>query len=273
MDFAAAAAAAGGVSDFGFDVDPNIDPELALALRVSMEEERARREAAAKRAAEEAGRQEKGEEAQPQSDSQNATSTATEKTSDPMDEDDALLKQALALSMNIPGSDSSAGDAQTSEETNDDQELALASGGRPKRSKCERSASIFAGPIRVARPNVTTASNDTFGSVVATDDLLTIGPNVTSRVIGNAQGLWVSTGREVSCLTVYMDFGFTVGEFNGSSISIFSRNPVSQTERELAVVGGRGKFRMAQGYAQLKTYYVNFTTGDAIVEYKVTVIH
>ncbi|PPR98451.1 hypothetical protein GOBAR_AA22226 [Gossypium barbadense] len=102
------------------------DPELALALRVSMEEERARQEAAAKRAAEEATRQEKGEEAQPQSDSQNATMNATEKASDPMDEDDALLKQALALSMNIPGSDSSAGDAQMSEATNDDQEFALA---------------------------------------------------------------------------------------------------------------------------------------------------
>ncbi|KAK8505851.1 hypothetical protein V6N13_080661 [Hibiscus sabdariffa] len=113
---AAAAAAAGGVSDFDFGVDPNIDPELALALRVSMEEERARQEAAAKKAA---------EEAQPQSESQNATSTATEKVSDPMDEDD-LLKQAVALSMNIPGSDSSAGDAQMSEATNDDQELALA---------------------------------------------------------------------------------------------------------------------------------------------------
>ncbi|KAK8613721.1 hypothetical protein V6N13_101478 [Hibiscus sabdariffa] len=113
---AAAAAAAGGVSDFDFGVDPNIDPELALALRVSMEEERARQEAAAKKAA---------EEAQPQSDSQNATSTATEKVSDPMDEDD-LLKQAVALSMNIPGSDSSEGDAQMSEATNDDQEFALA---------------------------------------------------------------------------------------------------------------------------------------------------
>ncbi|XP_021286189.1 26S proteasome non-ATPase regulatory subunit 4 homolog [Herrania umbratica] len=123
---AAAAAVAGGVSDFDFGVDPNIDPELALALRVSMEEERARQEAAAKRAAEEATRQEKGEEAQPQSDSQNATTAATEKVTDPMDEDDALLKQALALSMNIPGSDSSAGDAEMSEATNDDKELALA---------------------------------------------------------------------------------------------------------------------------------------------------
>ncbi|XWS67747.1 hypothetical protein CRYUN_Cryun04dG0032100 [Craigia yunnanensis] len=123
---AAAAAAAGGVSDFDFGVDPNIDPELALALRVSMEEERARQEAAAKRAAEEATRQEKGEEVQPQSDSQNATMTATEKVTDPMDEDDALLKEALALSMNIPGSDSSVGDAEMSEATNGDQELAFA---------------------------------------------------------------------------------------------------------------------------------------------------
>lgn len=59
---AVAAAASSGASGFEFGVDPNIDPELALALRVSMEEERARQEAAAKRAAEEAARQEKGEE-------------------------------------------------------------------------------------------------------------------------------------------------------------------------------------------------------------------
>ncbi len=42
-----AAGAEGGGGD-GFDfVDPNIDPELALALRVSLEEERARQSAAA----------------------------------------------------------------------------------------------------------------------------------------------------------------------------------------------------------------------------------
>ena len=33
-------------------MDPNVDPELALALRLSMEEERARQEAIAKKAAE-----------------------------------------------------------------------------------------------------------------------------------------------------------------------------------------------------------------------------
>lgn len=87
---AAAAVAAGGVSDFEFGVDPNIDPELALALRVSMEEERARQEAAAKKAADQAAKQGKGEEAS--SNSQDATMTenvntateSTEKTSEPM---------------------------------------------------------------------------------------------------------------------------------------------------------------------------------------------
>lgn len=54
-------------------MDPNLDPELALALRVSMEEERARQEAAAKKAAEDSSKQEKGGEEQ--SSSQDATMT------------------------------------------------------------------------------------------------------------------------------------------------------------------------------------------------------
>ncbi|ORY46065.1 hypothetical protein BCR33DRAFT_716074 [Rhizoclosmatium globosum] len=36
---------AGGAGGFEFGVDPSLDPELALALRISMEEERARQEA------------------------------------------------------------------------------------------------------------------------------------------------------------------------------------------------------------------------------------
>lgn len=54
-------------------MDPNLDPELALALRVSMEEERARQEAAAKRAAEEAAKKEK--QGEQQSSSQDVTMT------------------------------------------------------------------------------------------------------------------------------------------------------------------------------------------------------
>ncbi|KAB2602737.1 26S proteasome non-ATPase regulatory subunit 4-like protein [Pyrus ussuriensis x Pyrus communis] len=127
---AAATAAAIGGSGYDFGVDPNIDPELALALRVSMEEERARQEAAAKRAAEEAGG--KGGEPSTKSedvtmtDQVNVSSKEDKKHTDDMVEENDLLKEALAMSMNISGTGHSAGDTEMSEATSADQELALA---------------------------------------------------------------------------------------------------------------------------------------------------
>ncbi|CAN6985899.1 unnamed protein product [Brassica oleracea var. botrytis] len=112
---AAAAAAAGG--DFDFGVDPNIDPELALALRVSMEEERARQEAAAKKAADEAGQKDKDKDGDTASASQETVARTTEKNAEPMDEDNALLDQAIAMSV---------GDVNMSEAADEDQDLALA---------------------------------------------------------------------------------------------------------------------------------------------------
>ncbi|OAY52367.1 dirigent protein 4 [Manihot esculenta] len=125
--------------------------------------------------------------------------------------------------------------------------------------------------ILIASPNITNKFQ--FGKAYAIDDPLTLGPEPTSHVIGNAQGFYLFSGKESSSLVSYYDLGFTEGEFNGSSFSLFSRNPVEDTERELAVVGGRGKFRSAEGFALLKTYYFNLTTGDAVVEYDVTLIH
>lgn len=129
---AAAAAAAGGVSGFDFGVDPNLDPELALALRVSMEEERARQEAAAKRAAEEAGRQEKGGEQQSSSqdatmgESSSAANPEAEKKNDLTDDENALLQQALAMSMDEPASTTTVRDTDMADATGDDQDLQLA---------------------------------------------------------------------------------------------------------------------------------------------------
>ncbi|OIT31189.1 PREDICTED: 26S proteasome non-ATPase regulatory subunit 4 homolog [Nicotiana attenuata] len=127
----AAAAAAGGGPGYDFGVDPNLDPELALALRVSMEEERARQEAAAKKAAEESA-QEKGE---MQSTSQDITMTenVSARTSDTenkavdlMDDENALLQQALAMSMDDSSSNITTRDTDMSEAASEDQDLALA---------------------------------------------------------------------------------------------------------------------------------------------------
>ncbi|XP_047088999.1 dirigent protein 4-like [Lolium rigidum] len=111
-----------------------------------------------------------------------------------------------------------------------------------------------------------------FGSVYATDDVLTEGPERASRVVGSAQGLYVSSGKD-GRLSLVMGMDFEFSDYNGSSFVVFSRNPVTNDHRELAVVGGRGKFRMARGFAVLRTHYLDTGNGDAIIEYNVTLLH
>ncbi|GMI83527.1 hypothetical protein like AT4G38700 [Hibiscus trionum] len=133
------------------------------------------------------------------------------------------------------------------------------------------------GAVVIAGANLTKKDDSVlpFGSLVAIDDPLRVGPEPTSKIIGNAQGLYLSSSQDPSKFTIvlYADFAFTSGKFNGSSFSVFSRNPVTEADREVAIVGGRGKFRMARGFAKIKTSYFNATTGDAILEYKVTLYH
>ncbi|XBH57144.1 hypothetical protein VPH35_078809 [Triticum aestivum] len=119
----AAAAAATGATGYDFGVDPNVDPELALALRLSMEEERARQEAIAKKAAEDNKDQ--------ASSSTDAIMAEAELTLNaPADVDADLLKllqQALAMSMDEGASGAAAvADAAMAEAAADDQDLALA---------------------------------------------------------------------------------------------------------------------------------------------------
>jgi len=106
---ASAAAAAAGGFDAGGDggagafaeyggVDPNMDPELAMALRVSMEEERARQEREAAVAAE--AKQQEGGDAE-MTDASPAEEGAGAAAADVgLSEEEALLQQALAMSMN-----------------------------------------------------------------------------------------------------------------------------------------------------------------------------
>lgn len=79
-----AAGPTSGASDFGFGVDPNLDPELALALKVSMEEERARQDQARKKA----------------EGTQETSNTSKEvEMIDANDEESLLLQEALKMSM------------------------------------------------------------------------------------------------------------------------------------------------------------------------------
>ncbi|GAQ89627.1 26S proteasome non-ATPase regulatory subunit [Klebsormidium nitens] len=139
---AAAAAGVGGGDGFNYGVDPNLDPELALALRVSMEEERARQERAAKEAAEKGeGAAEQGESSVAAAGKDEAMTEAGKDAAAPkgdappplvpaddedeqMDEEQMLLQQALALSMADAGGSSDTAMADAGESM--DAELAAA---------------------------------------------------------------------------------------------------------------------------------------------------
>lgn len=93
----------GGGEGFELGFDPNLDPELALALRVSLEEERARQAAAATA---EGGTSAATAEGAPAAGAATAdkpaAAAAAEGGAAGMDlDDDALLQQALAMSMQV----------------------------------------------------------------------------------------------------------------------------------------------------------------------------
>ncbi|RIA78954.1 hypothetical protein C1645_702433 [Glomus cerebriforme] len=106
---------AGGGSNFEFGVDPNLDPELALALRISLEEEKARQEAEAAEAAKAAGAAGATQETQPTS--MDIDKTVGSDNQNGKIEDD-MLTQALAMSS---AGETREGDVRMEDETEDEQ--------------------------------------------------------------------------------------------------------------------------------------------------------
>ncbi|VAI21842.1 unnamed protein product [Triticum turgidum subsp. durum] len=126
---------------------------------------------------------------------------------------------------------------------------------------------------QVAQAPSSNASATGFGTVLVIDDPLTEGPNLTSRLLGRAQGVYISAGKDSLSLFVAMNFVFVDGAYNGSSIAIIGPNQADRAVREMPVVGGTGVFRFARGYCQLRTHWFDGKTGDATVEYRIHLRH
>ncbi|KAI3467156.1 hypothetical protein Pfo_023819 [Paulownia fortunei] len=107
----------------------------------------------------------------------------------------------------------------------------------------------------VARAEITSVSPTMFGQVRVLDDLITAEPDRNSEKLGRAQGLITSADLRESGLAMNINFVFTAGEYNGSTLCILGRNPIDSRNRELPVVGGTGVFRMAY------TVYVSYVEG------------
>lgn len=99
-------------------IDPNMDPELAMVLRVSMEEERARQE----RAAAAANEAKEGEESKTEGGGEGGNAAMED-----MSDEDALLQQALAMSMaeSQPSSEEAAGADTAMDIADDDDDAAM----------------------------------------------------------------------------------------------------------------------------------------------------
>jgi len=112
-----------------------------------------------------------------------------------------------------------------------------------------------------------------FGLVNMIDNPLTLGPNLSSKLVGRAQGFYASASQQELGLLMVMNFAFIEGKYNGSTISVLGRNAVFSAVREMPVIGGSGLFRFARGYVQASTHSFDIKTGDATVEYNVYVLH
>nr|CAD1842018.1 unnamed protein product [Ananas comosus var. bracteatus] len=99
------------------------------------------------------------------------------------------------------------------------------------------------------------------------------GPNLSSPLVGHAQGLYSFAGKDSVGLLMAMTFVFAQGDYANSTIVIMGRNDVFSQVREMAVVGGSGLFRLARGYAQARTHTFDQTTGYTVVQYDVFVTH
>lgn len=127
--------------------------------------------------------------------------------------------------------------------------------------------------VRVAEAPTTKNSSTAFGAVVMMDDPLTAGPELGTKLVGKAQGIYASASQTELGLLMVLNFAFVEGKYNGSNLSVLGRNAVFSPVREMPIVGGSGLFRFARGYARARTHKVDLNTGDAVVEYNVYVLH
>ncbi|MCL7023962.1 hypothetical protein MKW94_024941 [Papaver nudicaule] len=121
-------------------------------------------------------------------------------------------------------------------------------------------------------PGISNSSSTLFGELYMLDSPLTVGPALDSRVIGRSQCLYGFSDQNDFAFTMGISLVFTgIKKFNGSTINIFTRNPISHTYREFAIVGGTGYFEYARGFIIGKTYWYNIK--NVILEYSCTIVY
>ncbi|XP_014508461.2 dirigent protein 1 [Vigna radiata var. radiata] len=112
-----------------------------------------------------------------------------------------------------------------------------------------------------------------FGTVAIVDDPVTEGPNIDSRLIGRAQGMYINSQLDGKGLYMVFSVIFSSGEFKGSSLEIQGSDIFTMKEREFGVVSGTGYFRFVKGYGIMETEFMDIATLRATLKLNVTLKH
>ncbi|CAN0923676.1 Dirigent protein 19 [Linum grandiflorum] len=126
---------------------------------------------------------------------------------------------------------------------------------------------IYSGATPSAMQVVASPSNTSqtgFGFVSMIDNPMTVGPQLdasnSSNLMGRAQGFYGSADQSELAVMVAMNLVFLQGKYNGSTVTLMGRNRT-------------GVFRFASGFATASTFRFNQTSGDAVAEYDLYVLH
>ncbi|KAL4555556.1 hypothetical protein LXL04_038178 [Taraxacum kok-saghyz] len=134
----------------------------------------------------------------------------------------------------------------------------------------------FGGPNATMKPVTFSAdawSFKQFGTIFCTDDPITVTMDQGSAEIGRAQGIYVTSALDGSNSHVLISLVFTNKEFGGSTLEVQGASKQFERVREVAVVGGTGKFRLARGYATFETVHLDLSLSYSIIEGNFTVWH
>ncbi|CAI9265882.1 unnamed protein product [Lactuca saligna] len=123
---------------------------------------------------------------------------------------------------------------------------------------------------QVFESNISSTTITQFGRTFMFDNPLTVEPDARSMRIGKGQGFFGAASFEEPRFLMNLNFVFTQGKFNGSTLQFLGTNPILNRVREMSIVGGTGAFRLARGIAMAQTYFLNDTS--SIVEYNLVVL-
>ncbi|KAM0024395.1 putative dirigent protein [Helianthus debilis subsp. tardiflorus] len=112
-----------------------------------------------------------------------------------------------------------------------------------------------------------------FGTLLAHDAPVTLGPDPRSKEVGRAQGMYINSQLDGKALYMIFSIMFNDEDYKNSTLEIQGADPFVLKEREFSVVSGTGYFRFVRGYGIMTTEFLDIQNKRGIIKLNITVRH